>query len=75
MNNIKRSLGIVWMILSIVLVIFMIYEAYLKVVAATPGVTRTNTFLQWIIILLVFIPICTGLFIFGRYAMNREYDV
>jgi hypothetical protein len=73
-NKLKQYLGVVWMVLSIGLVIFMVYQAYLKVEAAAPGVTKTNTLLQWIIILLVFIPICTGLFIFGRYAMNKEYE-
>ena len=61
------------MLLSVFLVLFMIYQAYLKVDAATAGVLKTNTLLQWVIILLVFIPICAGLFVFGRYALNGEY--
>lgn len=63
-----------WMTLAVALVLFMFWQAYLKVSLATDGIMRTNTLLQWIIILLVFIPICAGLFIFGRYAMNREFD-
>lgn len=62
------------MILSVVLVFFMIYQAYLKVNLAPEGIARTNTLLQWIIILLVFIPICGGVFIFGKYALRKEFD-
>ena len=74
MNKIKQVLGPVWMSLSILLVVFRIYQAVLKVSATAPGVARTNTLLQWVIILLVFIPICTGLFIFGKYAMEKEFE-
>ena len=63
-----------WMTLAVALVLFMFWQAYLKGSLATDGIMRTNTLLQWIIILLVFIPICAGLFIFGRYALNREFD-
>jgi ammonia channel protein AmtB len=74
MNKIKQLLGVLWMTLAVALVLFMFRQAYLKVTLATTGIMRTNTLLQWIIILLVFIPICAGLFIFGRYALNREFD-
>lgn len=67
-------MGALWMTLAVALVLFMFWQAYLKVSLATAGILRTNTLLQWIIILLVFIPICAGLFIFGRYALNREFD-
>jgi hypothetical protein len=30
--------------------------------------------LQWVIILLIFTPICVGFFIFGTYASKGEYD-
>jgi len=73
-NKLKQSLGIVWMLLSPVLVIFMVYQAYLKVNLAAEGIPRTNTLLQWVIILIVFIPICAGLFLFGKYAMANEFD-
>ena len=52
----------------------MLYQAFDKVGMAPEGVVKTNTMLQWIIILLVFIPICAGLFIFGKYALRGEYD-
>lgn len=74
MNKLKQIVGVLCMILSVVLVFFMIYQAYLKVNLAPEGIARTNTLLQWIIILLVFIPICGGLFIFGKYALRKEFD-
>ena len=73
-NKIKQYLGFVWMVLSVVLVLFMLYQAYIKVDAAAAGISKTNTLLQWVIILLVFLPICAGLFIFGKYALAKEYD-
>lgn len=74
MNKLKQIVGVLCMILSVVLVFFMIYQAYFKVNLAPEGIARTNTLLQWIIILLVFIPICGGLFIFGKYALRKEFD-
>lgn len=62
------------MILAVALVFFMGYQAYAKVNLAPGGIARTNTLLQWIIILTVFIPICVGLFIFGKYAFRKEFD-
>lgn len=74
MNKLKQIFGVVWMILAVMLVIFMVYQAYAKVNIAPEGVARTNTLLQWIIILIIFIPICGGLFIFGKYALKKEFD-
>lgn len=73
MNNLKRYLGYLWMIIAPIIVVFMIYQAYLKISNAAEGVARTNTILQWIIILIIFIPICIGFFIFGKYATKGEY--
>ncbi len=75
MTGIKKYLGILWIILSIALVFFMFYQAWDKIQLAPIGVARTNTTLQWIIILIVFIPVCAGLFIFGKYAWNNEYSL
>ncbi|MCU0441324.1 MAG: hypothetical protein MUE96_02925 [Bacteroidia bacterium] len=74
MNTIKRILGVVWIVLAPVLVIFMFSQASEKVAAAAEGIARTNTLLQWAIILIIFLPICAGLVIFGLYALKGEYD-
>lgn len=60
MNNIKKLLGLVWMLSGPVIIIFLIQQALEKIGAATEGIARTNTSLQWGIIILIFIPICAG---------------
>ena len=65
-------LGIVWIILGPALVAFMCWQAYEKI-SAIDAPHKTNTILQWVIILFVFIPICIGLVIFGYYAIKDEY--
>lgn len=73
MNTIKKMLGLLWMLLAPSAVIFMILQAIEKTNAAATGIARTNTMLQWSIILFIFIPICTGLAVFGYYALKDEY--
>lgn len=73
MNTLKKLLGVVWILLAPTAVIFMALQAIEKTNAAAEGIARTNTMLQWGIILFIFIPICTGLVIFGYYAMQDEY--
>lgn len=45
-----------------------------KIGLAAEGVAKTNTALQWGIILFIFIPISAGLAIFGYYSLKGEYD-
>lgn len=73
MNSLKKFLGIIWMIIAPVLVIFMAWQAIEKIGLAT-GPAKANVALQWSIILLVFIPICIGFFIFGRYSFEGAYS-
>ncbi len=72
MNDLKKYLGLLWMIMAPVLVIFMIWQATQKI-SATSGPAQTNVALQWIIILMVFIPISVGFFIFGKYSFQGDY--
>lgn len=74
MKTIKRILGLVWVLLAPAAVIFMFMQASDKIAAATEGVARTNTALQWGIILFIFIPICAGLVVFGLYSLKGDYD-
>ena len=74
MKSIKKYSGYIWMILAPVMIAFMIYQAYSKISIMSEGIARTNTILQWIIILLIFIPICIAFFIFGKYAASGEFD-
>lgn len=73
MNTLKKLLGYIWMVLSPAIILFLLYEAFVKIVAATEA-AKANTILQWVIILLIFLPISIGFFIFGKYAAQNEYD-
>ena len=73
MNQLKRILGIVWMLLAPMIVGLMSWEAYDKINQASAA-TRANVILQWSIIILIFVPICIGLLQFGYYAFKGEYD-
>jgi hypothetical protein len=72
MNQLKKLLGIIWMSLAPALIVFMFWQAYEKISTAAPA-AKSNTTLQWVIILLVFLPICAGLFMFGLFAWTNEY--
>ncbi|RZK74768.1 MAG: hypothetical protein EOO85_14765 [Pedobacter sp.] len=74
MNTLKKALGIFWMILGPASILFLFMQAMDKVGLAAEGVAKTNTALQWGIILFIFIPISAGLVIFGYYAFKGEYD-
>lgn len=88
MNNIKKYLGIVWIILGPAVIIFMIQQAAEKIIAAnnkaaaiTDEIKRAaatgeahNTILQWSIIIIIFVPIAIGMVIFGKYCLTGEYD-
>lgn len=74
MNGLKKALGLFWIILGPASVIFMFMQALDKISLAAEGVARTNTTLQWGIILFIFIPISAGLVIFGYYSLKGEYD-
>lgn len=74
MNALKKILGIVWIVLGPVIILFLFSQAFEKIAVAAQGIDRTNTTLQWSIIILIFIPICAGLVIFGFYSFKGEYD-
>ena len=73
MNLLKKYLGLVWMLLAPAIVSFLLWQASEKIGKATEA-TRSNVTLQWVIILIIFLPICIGLFIFGYYAIKDAYD-
>jgi len=74
MNTLKRILGVVWIVLGPAIILFLVMQAIEKIASATEGIARTNTTLQWSIIIIIFIPICAGLMIFGYYGLKGEYD-
>ncbi len=73
MNALKKYLGIIWMLLAPAIVAFLVWQAAEKIGKATEA-TKANITLQWSIILIIFLPICIGLLIFGYYAFQDAYD-
>lgn len=74
MNTIKKYLGLVWMILGPLAMLFLLMQAIEKIGLTHTDIERTNTILQWGIILFIFTPISIGLMIFGFYGWKGEYD-
>jgi len=72
MNQLKRLLGLFWMILGPLIFITLIISAVHNISANGKG--DISKPLPWIIIITVFTPIAIGLIIFGWYAFKGEYD-
>ncbi len=73
MNNIKRVLGIVWILLAVSAAYFLIHAAIVNI--DLQGKLDINKPMPWIIIITVFIPIAVGMVLFGFYALKGEYDL
>jgi len=74
MNTLKKLLGLIWMVLGPLTMTFLFIQAIDKVGLTHTDIERTNTILQWAIILFIFLPISFGLMIFGFYAWKGEYE-
>ena len=72
MNNIKRYLGIIWLLLAPTAVFFLVNGAVTHIDLS--GKKEINNPLIWVIIIGIFIPIAIGLMIFGWYAFKGEFD-
>ena len=72
MNNIKRYLGIIWLLLAPVIIYFLTSSAISNIAAG--GKKEINNPVIWIIIIAIFTPIAIGLMIFGWYALKGEFD-
>lgn len=72
MNEIKRILGIVWMIIGMASIIILISGAVQNI--DLDGKADINKPIPWIIIISIFTPISIGLMLFGWYAVKGEYD-
>ncbi len=72
MNQLKRVLGIVWIIIGIASIIVLIAGAIQNIDINGKG--DINKPVPWIIIISIFTPISIGLIIFGWYALKGEYD-
>ncbi|MFT4024290.1 MAG: hypothetical protein QM664_10960 [Flavihumibacter sp.] len=70
MQLIKRSCGVVWMIAGVALMA-LLFRIAVQEMSNKPQI---DTWIQWIVFLIVFIPILAGFIIFGYYAVTGEYD-
>jgi hypothetical protein len=70
MNRVKRILGIAWMLLAPLSVYYLVKTA-VEEIQKKPVI---DTKIQWLVFIVVFIPIAFGLALFGYYAMKGEYD-
>ncbi len=69
MNQIKKWLGILWILLGPLAIYYL-----LKTAASEIKLPVMDTSIQWGVFVIVFIPIAIGMFIFGWYALKGEYD-
>ena len=70
MNTIKRYAGLLWIIMGPAAIFYLIKTAAEEIVKK-PVI---DTKIQWIVFVVIFIPIAIGLMIFGCYAFKGEYD-
>ena len=70
MNQLKKWLGIVWMIIGPVAIYYLCKTAIAEI-AKKPVI---DTKIQWAVFVIVFVPIAIGIMIFGYYAFKGEYD-
>ena len=70
MNILKRYAGLLWIIVG-PLAIFYLIKTAAEEIAKKPVI---DTKIQWIVFVVIFIPIAIGLMMFGWYALKGEYD-
>ena len=72
MNQLKKIIGVLWMILAPAVIYFLVMGAVHNIDSA--GTKDINKPIPWIIIIAIFTPIAIGLMIFGFYSVKGEYD-
>ncbi len=72
MNQLKRFLGILWMLIGPLVFILLLISAIQNINGSVKG--DISNPIPWIIILAIFAPIAVGLTIFGWYSWKGEYD-
>ena len=71
MQQLKRYLGLVWMLIGPIAIVILLWGAINNINPAGKG--DINKPLPWIIIITIFTPIAIGLTVFGWYAWKGEY--
>jgi purine-cytosine permease-like protein len=70
MNTIKRIAGILWIVAGPLAIYYLVKTAVVEI-NKKPLI---DTKIQWLVFVIVFIPIAIGIIIFGYYAARGEYD-
>jgi hypothetical protein len=70
MKQIKRISGFLWMLLGPLSVFFLVRTACGEITESPSA----DTWIQWGVFVVVFIPIAFGFTLFGYYAVKGEYD-
>lgn len=73
MGILKRVVGVLCMILAPVAAWLLTSEGIKKIAAATPA-DKTDTTTQWLILIIIFLPVMAGLLLFGLYAVKGEFE-
>jgi Na+/serine symporter len=71
MNQLKKLMGIAWMLLAPIIIFFLVSGAVQNIGHGTKDINKP---IPWIIIITIFTPIAIGLMIFGYYSFKGEYD-
>lgn len=72
MDQLKRFLGLIWMVLGPIAIALLLWGAINNI--SPEGSGDINKPLPWIIIIAIFTPIAVGLTVFGWYAWKGEYN-
>lgn len=72
MNSLKKIMGVIWMLLGPLVIIFLVMSAVQHIDGN--GTKDINKPIPWIIIIGIFTPISIGLMIFGYYSITGQYD-
>lgn len=69
MNQVRKLLGPLWMLLGPLSIYFLVRTAYAEVAQNASA----DVIIQWGVFVVVALPIAAGLMIFGWYAWKDEY--
>ena len=72
MKQVKRLLGLLWILIAVVSIVVLLIGAYNNI--KVDGTADINKPLPWIIIIAIFAPIAVGMALFGWYAFKGEYE-
>jgi hypothetical protein len=73
MDIIKRIIGVLCMLIAPYAAFLLTTNGIAKI-AAADAANKTNATTQWSILIIIFLPVMAGLFIFGLYGAKGEYS-